>query len=101
MIPLFRPFVAPGAASAVANVLAPREDGSIYLGQGQVVEEFEKALQEFIGCSSPPLTVNSCTSAITLALHLIGVGPGDSVVSTPMTCSATNLPILHTGAEII
>jgi dTDP-4-amino-4,6-dideoxygalactose transaminase len=45
--------------------------------------------------------LNSCTSAIDLALHLIGVGPGDEVISTPITCTATNTPVALRGARII
>lgn len=44
--------------------------------------------------------VNSCTSALTLALKLSGVKPGSAVVSTPMTCLATNTPIVNLGADI-
>ncbi|ETW94426.1 MAG: hypothetical protein ETSY1_34865 [Candidatus Entotheonella factor] len=46
------------------------------------------------------VAVNSCTSAITLVLHLSGVTAGDEVITTPMTCTATNEPILHTGARL-
>lgn len=69
-----------------------------YLTQGPRVEEFEDALRDYIG---NPLvaTTNSATSALTLALRLCDVGPGDVVFTTPMTCSATNLPILTAGAR--
>jgi len=71
-----------------------------YIGEGPKVKEFEKALaprlsNDFI------LTVNSGTSAIQLALRLANVGPGDEVISTPMTCTATNMPILAAGAKIV
>ena len=36
-----------------------------------------------------------------MALDLANVGPGDYVISTPMTCLATNLPILARGAKIL
>lgn len=45
--------------------------------------------------------VNSCTSALTLALHLAGVGAEDEVISTPMTCAATNTPIIASKAKIV
>lgn len=94
MIPLFKVTMAPAAALRVAAVL-----GSGYIGQGPVCEELERALQPVLGTPEPPLLVNSCTSAIDLALHLIGVGPGDEVVTTPMTCTATNSPIVTRGAR--
>ena len=88
--------MAPEAERAVADVLA-----SGFIGQGPKVEEFEQALQETLDCPYPPLTTNSCTSALDLALHLIGVGPGDEVISTPMTCTATNGVIVNRGAQIV
>lgn len=93
-IPLFNVTMAPDAALRVAAVL-----GSGYIGQGPRCEEFEAALAPVLGTPAPPLLLNSCTSAIDLALHLIGVGPGDEVVTTPMTCTATNSPIVTRGAR--
>jgi dTDP-4-amino-4,6-dideoxygalactose transaminase len=42
--------------------------------------------------------VNSCTTALTIAYRLAGVGPGTEVVSTPLTCVASNEPIAQLGA---
>lgn len=70
-----------------------------YIGQGIQVDKFEDALIPWMGTENV-LTVNSGTSAIHLALKLAGVSPGDSVISTPMTCSATNTPIEMSGAQI-
>lgn len=93
-IPQFKVYMQHESADMVAEVLA-----SGYIGQGPKVEQFEKELQAFLGYEYG-VTVNSGTSALWLALHLIGVGPGDIVVSTPMTCSATNEVISLRGAEI-
>lgn len=71
-----------------------------YIGQGSKVDEFESVLTRWIGCSYS-LTINSCTSGIQLALRLANVGIGDEVLSTPMTCTATNVPILAMGAKIV
>ena len=92
-IPLFKVAMSPEAHYLVADVLA-----SGYIGQGQQVEAFEDALQNLLELPYAPLTTNSCTSALDLALHLIGVGPGDAVLTTPMTCTATNSPIVRRGA---
>ncbi|KPV51456.1 hypothetical protein SE17_21085, partial [Kouleothrix aurantiaca] len=94
MIPLFNVFMADDAAARVADVLA-----SGYIGQGQQCEAFEQALQPLLDTPAPPLLLNSCTSAIDLALHLSGVGPGDEVITTPVTCTATNSPIVTRGAR--
>lgn len=71
-----------------------------YIGQGPKVEEFEGILKNFFG-NKNVLTLNSGTSAIHLALRLAGVKPGDEVISTPMTCSASNVPILAHYADIV
>lgn len=94
MIPLFKVAMSPEAPARVAAVL---ESG--YIGQGAMVDVFEDALMQLLGTPGPPLTTNSCTSAIDLALHLIGVGPGDEVITTPVTCTATNSPIVTRGAR--
>lgn len=95
MIPLFKVFMAPEAAPAVADVLA-----SGYIGQGPKVDAFERELKRVLDAERDVLTLNSCTSALDLALTLEDVVPGDVVVSTPMTCSATNSPIVTKGARI-
>jgi dTDP-4-amino-4,6-dideoxy-D-glucose/dTDP-4-amino-2,4-dideoxy-beta-L-xylose transaminase len=94
MIPLFKVAMSDEAAARVAEVLA-----SGYIGQGPQVEAFEAALQDVLNTPEPPLTTNSCTSALDLALHLIGVGPGDAVITTPVTCTATNSVIVRRGAR--
>jgi dTDP-4-amino-4,6-dideoxygalactose transaminase len=95
-IDLFKVRMAPDAHARVAEVLA-----SGYIGQGPRCEEFERAFGAVVGAHQPPLLLNSCTSAIDLALHLIGVGPGDEVISTPITCTATNSPVVTRGARLV
>lgn len=65
-----------------------------YVTEGPKVKEFERLLGEYID-NPNVLAVNSGTSALTLALRLAGVRPGNEVITTPMTCTATNLPILN------
>lgn len=71
-----------------------------YIGQGKKVEEFEADIAAYLD-NENVLTVNSGTSALELGLHLAGIKPGRSVVTTPMTCSATNTAILARGGRII
>lgn len=71
-----------------------------YITQGPKVEEFEKLFGNYVD-NPLAVSVNSGTSALTLALRLAGVKAGDEVVTTPMTCTATNLPILSLGATPI
>ena len=95
MIPQFKVKMALDAKEIVAEVL-----DSGFIGQGSRVEEFENILWKELGSSVRPVTVNSCTSAIDLALDLIGVGPGDEVISTPQTCFASQVGAIHKGATI-
>jgi len=94
-IPLFKVFMPKSVMKPLKEVLF-----SGYVGEGPRVEEFERKLASWFG-SENVLTLNSGTSAIQLALRLANVGQGDEVISTPMTCVATNEPILSIGAKIV
>jgi dTDP-4-amino-4,6-dideoxygalactose transaminase len=114
-IDLFKVFMAPTAAEEVGKVL-----NSGYIGQGPKVEEFEKELKDYFDHDYVS-TLNSGTSGLHLALHLLkkpaknvnvyhgavaveshwpGLEPGDEVLATPMTCTASNWPILANGLKI-
>jgi len=71
-----------------------------YVGEGPQVERFEHKLAPWFG-SKHALALNNGTSSIHLALRLANVGYGDEVISTPMTCVATNEPVLSIGAKIV
>lgn len=64
---------------------------------GAKVREFERACEAFFGVKHA-LTVNSCTSALTAALGAIGIEPGDEVIVSPWTMSASATAILHWNA---
>jgi len=101
-IQLFKVHMAPTAADEVAKVL-----NSGYIGQGPKVEEFENQLKEYLNHDYVQ-TINSGTSALHLALHLLkkpndkwpGIVEGDEVLATAMTCTASNFPILANGLKI-
>jgi perosamine synthetase len=94
-IPLFKVFMPKSVMRPLRKVLF-----SGFVGQGPQVEKFEEKLAPWFG-SENVLTLNSGTSALQLALRLARVGPGDEVISTPMTCVATNQPVLAAGAKIV
>jgi perosamine synthetase len=94
-IPLFKVHMPESVLPALGCTLL-----SGYIGQGPRVEEFEEALARRFQTSNL-LTLNSGTSALQLALRLASVGFGDEVISTPMTCTATNVPIMAAGAKIV
>lgn len=84
-----------GALAELRTVLK-----SGFVNEGVQVSAFHKAVSTFLGIDRLVLT-NSCTSALTMALKLCGVGPGGEVVTTPMTCVATNTPISNLGGTIV
>ncbi len=69
-----------------------------WLTTGHKTKQFEREFAEFIGAKHA-LAVNSCTAALHLALEAIGIGPGDEVITTPMTFTATAAVIEHLGAR--
>ncbi len=96
MIPLFKPFMPESVIKPVTETLM-----SGWIGEGPRVREFEAKLADYLHVEANRLVlVNSGTSALQLALRLANVGPGDEVVSTAMTCAATNEPILLQGARV-
>jgi dTDP-4-amino-4,6-dideoxygalactose transaminase len=95
-IPLFKVFVAEDVTSPLSDVLQ-----SGYIAQGPKVDEFEELLKEYTS-TSLCAAVNSGTSALHLALHLIREQAGDrnTILTIPLTCTATNFPILANGYDI-
>ncbi|MBQ6859539.1 MAG: DegT/DnrJ/EryC1/StrS aminotransferase family protein [Clostridia bacterium] len=59
--------------------------------------EFEKTFAEYVGAKYC-VGVNSCTAALHLALLTQGIGPGDEVITTPLTFASSANTILHVGA---
>jgi dTDP-4-amino-4,6-dideoxygalactose transaminase len=70
-----------------------------HVGAGESVDRFEQALAEFLGTDSV-VSTSSCTAALTLAYIGAGTGPGTAVLSTPMTCAATNVALIQLGAQV-
>ena len=84
------------------EILMPKLEEVLYSGyvaQGEVVEEFERKFEEFIG-SGHTLSLNSGTAALHIALILAGVTEGDEVISTAMTAEPTNVAIKMVGAKV-
>jgi dTDP-4-amino-4,6-dideoxygalactose transaminase len=69
-----------------------------FLTAGPVTARFEKRFSEYTGLGHT-IGLNSCTAALHLSLLALGVGPGDEVITTPMTFIATATAIMHTGAR--
>ena len=92
----FLPFSPPllGEEEIAEVVDALRSD---WITTGPKVRRFEGDFAAFVGAQAA-LALNSCTAALHVALATLGVGPGDAVISTPMTFCSTIHVIEHTGA---
>ena len=116
-IPLFKVFMSPKAKEAVGEVL-----DSGFIGEGPQVKEFERELTNFFDNNQDIVTVNSATSAEHLIYsylkkdrELVADGyqgiaftadkwealqPDDEVLTTALTCTATNWPIINEGLNL-
>uniref|UniRef100_Q01WZ6 DegT/DnrJ/EryC1/StrS aminotransferase n=1 Tax=Solibacter usitatus (strain Ellin6076) TaxID=234267 RepID=Q01WZ6_SOLUE len=68
-----------------------------WLTTGPRAARFERDFQEYTGAPHA-VAVNSATAGLHIALAALKIGPGDEVITTPMTFCATVQTILHVGA---
>lgn len=92
-VEFFKHNIGPEEIRKVTEVL-----NSVFLTTGNVVGEFEAKFSDYLGCSHA-VGVTSGTAALHLALLACGIGPGDEVITTPMSFVATANAILHAGAD--
>lgn len=83
-----------GEEEALAAAEAVR---SGWVAQGPRVREFEEAFAASVGASHG-VAVSSCTTGLHLAVHLLGIGPGDEVVVPSLSFIATANAVRYTGA---
>ncbi|MFQ5651708.1 MAG: DegT/DnrJ/EryC1/StrS family aminotransferase [bacterium] len=95
MIPMHKVFMPENIDEVMVPLREVLKGG--WIGEGPRVREFEHRIAQFLG-TEKVTALNSCTSALQLALRLCEVGIGDEVITTPMTCMATNEPIVLSGA---
>jgi len=92
----FLPYNQPDIGDAeVEEVVATLRSG--WLAPGPRVAAFEQRFAEAVGAPHA-VAVNSCTAGMHLALVAAGIGPGDEVITTPLTFAATVNVIIHAGA---
>jgi dTDP-4-amino-4,6-dideoxygalactose transaminase len=93
----FLPFSPPDIGEdEIAEVVDSLRSG--WITTGPKVARFESAFAKRIEAPGA-LAVSSCTAALHLALFLHGIGPGDEVVTTPLTFCSTVSVIEHVGAR--
>lgn len=71
-----------------------------WITTGPKTKLFEQKISEYVG-SRRAVCLNSATAAMELTLLLLGVGPGDEVITTSYTYTATASVIHHVGAKIV
>jgi len=69
-----------------------------WLGTGPKVSKFEEIFKAYTGAKYA-MALNSCTAGLHLSLVVSGIGPGDEVITTPLTFCATANTIIYSGAK--
>ena len=94
-VPLFYPHIPKSSIKSLKKVLAGR-----WIGQGPLVDIFEKQFQKKFTKNLPCIAVGSGTDALHLAYLLAEIKKNDEVICPLFTCTATNIPLLYIGAKI-
>ena len=92
-LPFTRPSIDEDTIAGVAEVLR-----SGWITSGPKVKEFEAQLSAYCG-GRPVRTLNSGTAALEIGLRVAGIGPGDEVITTPLSWVATSNVVLELGAR--
>jgi dTDP-4-amino-4,6-dideoxygalactose transaminase len=92
-LPFTRPSIDEATIAGVAEVLR-----SGWITSGPQVKAFEQALSEYFG-GRTVRAMNSGTATLEVALQLAGIGPGDEVITTPLSWVATANVVLRAGAR--
>jgi dTDP-4-amino-4,6-dideoxygalactose transaminase len=91
-IPFVKPEIDEETIAGVADVLR-----SGWITTGPQNQKFEAALSEFVG-GRPVRTFNSGTATLEIGLRIAGIGPGDEVITTPLSWVATSNVVYEVGA---
>lgn len=92
VIPVIRPWLGDDEAEAAAAAVR-----SGWVAQGPRVAEFEKTFARHVGAEQG-VAVSSCTTALHLALHILGFGPGDEVIVPSFSFIASANAVRYIGA---
>ena len=94
-VPLFYPHIPKNSIKSLKKVLSGR-----WIGQGPLVDDFEKKFEKKFTNKLPCIAVGSGTDALHLAYLLAGIKKNDEIICPVLTCTATNIPLLYIGAKI-
>ena len=92
-VPFHKPSLGEQEERAIVRTLR-----SGWLTTGPATGQFEEAFAEYAGAKHA-IALNSCTAALHLSLLAHNIGPGDEVITTPMTFASTVNVIEHVGAK--
>ncbi|TDP71410.1 DegT/DnrJ/EryC1/StrS family aminotransferase [Roseateles toxinivorans] len=97
----FLPFALPDIGEdEIAEVVDTLRSG--WVTTGPKTKRFEQAFTEFLGDSViESIAVNSATAGLHLALEALGIGPGDEVITTTHTFTATAEVVRYLGADVV
>jgi dTDP-4-amino-4,6-dideoxygalactose transaminase len=100
MTQAFLPFALPEIGDEeIAEVIDTLKSG--WITTGPKARRFEQAFSEFLGDASlESIAVNSATAGLHLALEALGIGPGDEVITTTHTFTATAEVVRYLGADV-
>lgn len=94
----FIPFALPEVGEdEIAEVVSSLRSG--WLTTGPKAKQFEADFAKYIGGDVEAIAVNSATAGLHLGLEALGVGPGDEVITTTHTFTATAEVIRYLGAD--
>ncbi|MBD8589480.1 DegT/DnrJ/EryC1/StrS family aminotransferase [Peribacillus simplex] len=82
----------------IGEVIKAMKSG--WITTGPRTKEFEKKIAEYVG-TNKAVCLNSATAAMELTLRILGIGPGDEVITSSYTYTATASIIDHVGAKIV
>ena len=82
----------------IAEVVEVLRSG--WITTGPKVKELERRIANYVG-SEKCVCLNSQTACAELALRLLGIGPGDEVITSAYTYTASASVICHTGAKLV
>ena len=94
-IVLFYPHIPKNSLNGLKKTLSTR-----WIGQGPMVDKFEKKLSKDFANKLPVVSTGSGTDALHLAYLLANIKKNDEVITPVFTCTATNIPLLYIGAKI-
>lgn len=93
-LPFAKPDIGPAEIEAASAILR-----SGWLSTGPKTKEFEQVFVQYLGGNLEGIAVNSATAGLHLALEALNVGPGDEVITSTLTFTATAEVVRYLGAD--